>query len=95
MRLHEGVRDYSHRSFSPGFLHQFHEAVIILGSIEQHTLSRTSVEYVIHESARRYASGSGHDAFVPGKRIASAGRAVATADRGQTPTRRKEVRIGV
>jgi hypothetical protein len=93
--LHQAVRNNSYRLSSASMVHQLNERVIVLTTIEQHALSRPSVEDVIHESAWGHAFRSSHGVCPTGKRIASPGRAVAKGDWGQTPTGTTEDRNGV
>src|SRR6476646_7374209 len=51
MRLHEAVRSNSHRPFRARALHDAQEGIMILATIEQHALSRASIEHVIHVTA--------------------------------------------
>src|SRR5437868_14983914 len=50
MRQHEAVRNYSHPEFGPRRFHHFEVAFMILVTLEQHALSRTSIARVIHVS---------------------------------------------
>src|SRR6266550_5154806 len=59
--LHEAVRSNSHGSFRAREIHEPEEAIMILATIEQHALSRPSIEHVIHVTARGESTMASHD----------------------------------
>src|SRR5690349_5435727 len=95
MRREEAVRNNSHLEFGSRVLHEPDEGFIILATIEEHALSRTTIAYVIHVSARCHSSAPCHGANRDRNQIARSRPHAKRAARGQAPRRGEWRRNGV